>query len=47
MLYYDELFFRTISGNEVLVSGGRYKNDKLTSIGFAIYVDVLCETLTK
>ena len=47
MLYYDELFFRSIVGNEVYARGGRYKNHELTSVGFAIYTDTLCETLTK
>ena len=45
MLYYDELFFRCIVGNEVYARGGRYKNAELTSVGFAIYTDVLCEAL--
>ena len=47
MLYYDELFFRIIDKNEVYARGGRYKNSELTSVGFAIYTDTLCETLTK
>ncbi len=47
MLYYDELFFRIINKNDVYARGGRYKNDKLTSVGFAIYTDILCETLAK
>ena len=47
MLYYDELFFRVIDKNEVYARGGRYKNEELTSVGFAIYTDALCETLTK
>ncbi|MFT5835402.1 MAG: histidyl-tRNA synthetase [Sulfurimonas sp.] len=47
MLYYDELFFRVIEKNEVYARGGRYKNKDLTSVGFAIYTDTLCETLTK
>ncbi len=47
MLYYDELFFRCIAGNEVYARGGRYKNADLTSVGFAIYTDALCEELTK
>jgi len=47
MLYYDELFFRVIDKNEVYARGGRYKNAELTSVGFAIYTDALCETLTK
>ena len=47
MLYYDELFFRVIDKNEVYARGGRYKNGELTSVGFAIYTDALCETLTK
>ena len=47
MLYYDELFFRCIVDNEVYARGGRYKNADLTSVGFAIYTDVICEQLTK
>lgn len=47
MLYYDELYFRAIEKNEVFASGGRYKNEELTSVGFAIYTDTLCEALTK
>lgn len=45
MLYYDELFFRVIDKNEVYARGGRYKNENLTSVGFAIYTDALCDTL--
>ena len=45
MLYYDELFFRVIEGNEVYARGGRYNNDEITSVGFAIYTDALVETL--
>jgi histidyl-tRNA synthetase len=47
MLYYDELFFRVIEKNEVYAKGGRYKSDELTSVGFAIYTDALCDTLSK
>jgi histidyl-tRNA synthetase len=47
MLYYDELFFRVIDKNEVYARGGRYKNEELTSVGFAIYTDALCEKLSK
>jgi len=47
MLYYDELFFRVIDKNEVYARGGRYKNEELTSVGFAIYTDAICDTLTK
>lgn len=47
MLYYDELYFRIIHNNEVYARGGRYNDEELTSVGFAIYTDVLCETLTK
>ena len=45
MLYYDELYFRCIVDNEVYARGGRYKNGELTSVGFAIYTDALCEAL--
>jgi histidyl-tRNA synthetase len=47
MIYYDELYFRVIEKNEVFANGGRYKNDELTSVGFAIYTDNLIETLSK
>lgn len=47
MLYYDELFFRVIDKNEVYAKGGRYRSDELTSVGFAIYTDALCDTLSK
>jgi len=47
MLYYDELFFRVIQDNEVYARGGRYRNNDLTSVGFAIYTDAVCEQLTK
>jgi ATP phosphoribosyltransferase regulatory subunit HisZ len=47
MLYYDELFFRVIDKNEVYARGGRYKNSELSSVGFAIYTDVLIETKAK
>lgn len=45
MLYYDELFFRMIKDNEVYARGGRYKSEEITSVGFAIYTDALCESL--
>ena len=47
MIYYDELFFRVIYKNEVYARGGRYKDEDLTSVGFAIYTDALCENLSK
>ena len=47
MLYYDELFFRVIKDNEVFARGGRYKNDELTSVGFAIYTDEIIEDKVK
>ncbi len=47
MLYYDELYFRIIKNNEIYARGGRYENSGLTSVGFAIYTDTICETLTK
>ena len=47
MLYYDELFFRVIDQNEVFARGGRYKTQELTSVGFAIYTDEVCEKLSK
>ena len=47
MLYYDELFFRVIKDNEVYARGGRYKNDELTSVGFAIYTDEIIEDKVK
>ena len=43
MLYYDELYFRMIEGNEIYARGGRYQDGELTSVGFAIYTDALVE----
>jgi histidyl-tRNA synthetase len=43
MLYYDELFFRVIKNNEVYARGGRYKNEDIISVGFAIYTDTIIE----
>ncbi len=47
MLYYKELFFRIIDKNEVYAKGGRYINNEVSSVGFAIYTDRVCEKLTK
>jgi len=47
MLYYDELFFRVIQDNEVYARGGRYKNDEVSSVGFAIYTDTIIESKVK
>jgi len=47
MLYYDELYFRVIEKNEVYARGGRYNSSEMTSVGFAIYTDALCEKLSK
>ena len=47
MLYYDELFFRVIADNEVYARGGRYKNDDVSSVGFAIYTDTIIENKVK
>lgn len=47
MLYYDELFFRVIDKNEVFARGGRYKNDDVSSVGFAIYTDTIIEEKVK
>jgi histidyl-tRNA synthetase len=45
MLYYDELYFRMIEGNEIYARGGRYNDEEITSVGFAIYTDALVERL--
>ncbi len=46
MLYYDELYFRVIEGNEIYARGGRYGDEDITSVGFAIYTDTLVEALS-
>jgi len=43
MLYYDELFFRVIEKNEVFARGGRYENNDVSSVGFAIYTDTIID----
>ncbi len=45
MLYYDELYFRMIEKNDVFARGGRYMNDEVTSVGFALYTDKIIEKL--
>jgi histidyl-tRNA synthetase len=45
MLYYDELYFRMIENNVVYARGGRYVNDGVTSVGFALYTDKIIEKL--
>lgn len=45
MLYYDELYFRMIEANDVYARGGRYKNDDVTSVGFALYTDKIIEKI--
>lgn len=45
MLYYDELYFRMIEKNDVYARGGRYINDEVTSVGFALYTDKIIEKL--
>ncbi len=45
MLYYDELYFRMIENNDVYARGGRYVNDDVTSVGFALYTDKIIEKL--
>ncbi len=45
MLYYDELYFRMIENNDVYARGGRYVNDEVASVGFALYTDKIIEKL--
>lgn len=45
MLYYDELYFRMIEKNDVYARGGRYVNDEIRSVGFAIYTDKIIEKI--
>ncbi len=45
MRYYDDLFFRFISGNKTLGRGGCYKGQDIESIGFALYTDNIIEEL--
>lgn len=45
MLYYDELYFRMIEGNDVYARGGRYENESVASVGFAINTDTMIEKL--
>ncbi len=46
MHYYDNLFFRYISGNTTLGMGGNYRYKERDSIGFALYTDNIIEELT-
>lgn len=46
MLYYDELYFRCIEKNEVYARGGKYTNEEVSSVGFAMCTDALIEVLS-
>lgn len=45
MRYYDKLFFRFLSGNQILSGGGNYEIDGIKSSGFGVYTDALLENL--
>jgi len=45
MRYYDRLFFRFFSGNEIYCGGGDYDIDGLQSSGFGINVDNVLEQI--
>lgn len=45
MRYYDKLFFRFLSDNAIVASGGIYEIDGEISSGFAVYTDALVEKL--
>lgn len=45
MRYYDKLFFRFLSGNDILSGGGNYEIDGIKSSGFGVYTDALIEKL--
>lgn len=45
MRYYDRLFFRFLSGNDILSGGGNYEIDGIKSSGFAVFTDALIENL--
>jgi ATP phosphoribosyltransferase regulatory subunit HisZ len=45
MRYYDELFFRFVHNNDVLSRGGRYEDSNMQSVGFALNVDEIIETI--
>lgn len=45
MRYYDRLFFRFIQGNSVLCGGGDYSVDGTVGAGFAIFTDMVIQTM--
>lgn len=45
MLYYDDIYFKMIQDNHVLLRGGRYASDGVTSVGFAIETDILVDVM--
>ncbi|NLY04345.1 MAG: ATP phosphoribosyltransferase regulatory subunit [Campylobacter sp.] len=45
MRYYDKLFFRFVSDNSILCSGGDYEIDGLESSGFAVMSDAVIERI--
>ncbi len=47
MNYYDNLFFRYITGNSTLGMGGIYNHKDLNATGFALYTDKLIEEVDR
>ncbi len=45
MRYYDNLFFRYITGNQTIGMGGNYTYQQIDSSGFALYTDNIIEEM--
>jgi histidyl-tRNA synthetase len=43
--YYDDVYFRVIHNNFVICKGGKYSDDGISSLGFALYTDNLLKIL--
>ncbi|MCK9162024.1 MAG: ATP phosphoribosyltransferase regulatory subunit [Arcobacteraceae bacterium] len=45
--YYDDIYYRVIYDNLVLMIGGSYKSEEIDSLGFALYTDNVMKIIDK
>ena len=45
MKYYDNIYYRVLSGKTTIAKGGGYKSNEVDSLGFALYTDNLLKVM--
>jgi histidyl-tRNA synthetase len=45
MKYYDDLYYTVIENNLLIANGGKYKSNRVNSIGFALYTNNLLQII--